>query len=150
MLTKPSRPFAVVVDTNILIRAFLSGKLGEDRILQIVLHDRCDLIYSRRQLQEFTAVLGYHRIVNKYAVDQTLVRTLLQWVSDHGKEVDAEPVDLCRDPSDNHIIGLALNAARNRPVCLVTGDRDVLALRRKIKRVTILTPGEFLKRMNGR
>lgn len=150
MLTKPSRPFAVVVDTNILIRAFLSGKLGEDQILHIVLHRRCEFIYSRRQLQEFTAVLGYQRIVKKYVVDPTLVRTLLRWVNDHGKEVDAEPVDLCRDPSDNHIIGLALNAAKNRTVYLVTGDRDILALRRKVKGVVILTPGEFLKRMSGR
>lgn len=149
MLTKPSRPFAVVVDTNILIRAFLSGKLGEDRILQIVLHRRCDLMYSRRQLHEFTAVLGYERIVKKYTIDQTLVQTFLQWVSDYGKEVDAEPVKLCRDPSDNHILGLALHAARNRTVYMVTGDQDILSLRGKVKRVAILTAGEFLKRMSG-
>ena len=146
MSKKRSRPSAVVLDTNILVRAFLSGNLGDDRILQKILDGQFELVYSRTQLREFTAVLGYRRIMTKYSIDMVLVEEFLRWIVDEGKEGDAEPTDLCRDPSDNHILGVAVRVAKRRGVYLVTGDRDILALKHSIDQVTIVTPGEFLKR----
>jgi len=60
---------AVIVDTNILVRAFLSGKLADDKILRLIIRGQHQLVYGRRQLEEFTRVLGYRRITKKYFID---------------------------------------------------------------------------------
>jgi predicted nucleic acid-binding protein len=49
-------------------------------------------------------------------------------------------VPVCRDPDDNHVIATALAAATD---CIVTGDRDLLALRRH-ETVRIVTVRAFL------
>jgi len=135
---------AVIVDTNILVRAFLSGKLADDKILRLIIRGQHQLVYGRRQLEEFTRVLGYRRITKKYFIDKKTLAEFLLWIGENGKEIEAEEVNLCRDPDDNQILGLAVAAARGKVVYLITGDRDILVLKEKIKGVQILTAGEFV------
>lgn len=135
----------VVVDTNILVRAFLSGKKSEDNILKAVLDRECVWISGREQLREFVEVLGYTRITKKFNFNKEEVNIFCQWLIDETKEIEPENVDFCRDPDDNYILGLAIRAARKQEVYLVTGDKDILHLKEKIGKVKILTPGEFLK-----
>ena len=127
---------AVVVDTNILV-------LG-DNILKKAVSGGRYLVYGAKQLEELVEVLGYERIRKRYSISQDEVSKLGKWVMKN-KEVEPVIVELCRDPDDNYMVGLAMKAAKKKKAFLVTGDKDILDLRGKIKNVEILRPGEFLK-----
>ena len=139
---------AVIVDTNIFVRAFLSGKLTDDKILRLIIRGRHQVVYGRHQLEQFTRVLGYRRITKKYFIDKKVLAEFLLWLDETGKEIEAEEVNLCRDPDDNHILGLAVAAAHGKVVYLITGDGDILALKKKLKGIQILTAGEFIKKFS--
>lgn len=135
----------VVVDTNILVRATLSGKGLTDAVLEKIGTGDMTLVYSQNQLEELLEVLGYDRIGKKYKVNRDIVEEVLNWISKFGREIGAEEVELCRDPDDNHVVGLAVKAAKKNRAYLISGDHDILVLKKKIKGVKILTAGEFIK-----
>lgn len=135
---------AVIVDTNILVRAFLSGKQTDDKILRLIISGNYQLIYGQNQMEEFTRVLGYRRITKKYHIDELAVGEFLNWIIGNGRELEPQTIKICRDPDDNYIIGLALKAAKIQQVYLITGDKDILALKGKILKVEILTAGKFV------
>lgn len=136
---------AIIVDTNVLVRAFLSGARQEDKILKKIFRSGYNLVYSRDQLNEFVEVLGYKRVTRKYILESEEIKKFLKIIKIKGRKLEPEKVQLCRDPDDNHIIGLAMRAAKRNKAYLVTGDKDILDLKEKIEKVKILTPGEFLK-----
>lgn len=129
---------AVVVDTNILVRATLSGKGLNDAVLEKIGTGKLALVYSQEQLAELAEVLTYARIEKKYRVDRDVIEKILVWVNRVGTEIEAV-----------EIVGLALSAAKLKQVYLVSGDRDILALKKKLKGITILTAGEFLRSTEG-
>ena len=135
----------VVVDTNILVRAVLSGKGREDAISNKIGVEDWLLKYGSEQLEEMVDVLGYERITKKYKWDKSVVGSLVQWVMGYGRQVLPTKVSQCRDEDDNYVIGLAMTVARRGKVYLVTGDKDILVLNGEIPKVVILRPGEFLK-----
>ncbi|MEK7155060.1 MAG: putative toxin-antitoxin system toxin component, PIN family [Patescibacteria group bacterium] len=135
----------VVVDTNILVRAVLSGKGKEDAIIGKIGNEDWRLVYGEEQLEELIRVLGYRRIAKRYKWDKGSVDELVSWMIKYGREVRAVEVDICRDKNDNYVVGLAVRAARKTGVYLVTGDKDILDLKGKVGNVTIVTPGECLK-----
>lgn len=137
--------YAAIVDTNILVRAFLSGKKSEDNILKAVLNRGCAWISGSDQLKEFIEVLGYTRITSKFKFNEEEVNLFCQWIVDETREVEPEAVNLCRDPDDNYILGLAIRASKRQEVYLITGDKDILELKKKLKNIKILEPGVFLK-----
>jgi putative PIN family toxin of toxin-antitoxin system len=49
------------------------------------------------------------------------------------------PIDACRDPDDLMVLGTAVGAQAD---CIVTGDKDLLILRRH-ERILILSPRRF-------
>lgn len=133
----------VVVDTNILVRAFLSGKKEEDNVLRYATSKGRQLVYGQGQLKEFVEVLGYKRIKNRYPINHEEVKRFGRWLMEK-EEVEPEIATICRDPDDNYVIGLALRAAKKGKAYLVKADKDILELKGKINQVEILTPGEFL------
>ena len=135
---------AVVVDTNILVRAFLSGKKDQDEILKRATGGERYLVYGAKQLEELVEVLGYERIKRKYPIVREEINKLGEWLLSK-KEIEAREVSLCRDPDDNYVIGLAMRAAKNKRAYLVTSDKDILILKGKVEGVDIVKPGEFLK-----
>ena len=136
---------AVVVDTNFLVRVFLSGNEGRDAIFRKISQLRLKLVYGREQFDELFEVLGYIRITKKHNIDRDKLIRFRDWIVRKGVEIDSETVSLCRDPDDNYILGLALDSSRSRKTYLVTSDKDMLVLNKKIKNVVICTPGEFLE-----
>lgn len=136
----------VVIDTNILVAVFLAGRWETDEVLEKAQGGLGKIIYSRWQIREFVKVLGYERIMKKYKVDASEVERFLNWFQGIGKEVVEKRVNLCRDPGDDMVLGMAVAAAGKRNVVLVTRDKDILALKGKVEGVEIVTPGEFLKR----
>ena len=137
---------AVIADTNIFIRAFLSKKFQEDAILRKIFRGGYKFLYGKDQIKEFVEVLGYDRLKKHYQIDRDDIGEFIKFIVKKGKQVEAESCNLCRDPDDNYILGLAIRASKREKVWLVTGDKDILALKKKIKGVQILTAGEFVKK----
>lgn len=55
------------------------------------------------------------------------------------------PVQVSRDPNDDHVLGCAVAAGAQ---VLVTGDKDLLTLH-PFRGVAIVTPAGFLARQDG-
>lgn len=137
--------YAIIADTNIFVRAFLSKKFQEDAILRKIFRDGYRFLYGREQINEFIEVLGYERLKRHYDIDRNEIDRFIKFIIKKGKQIEADDFDLCRDPDDNYILGLAIRASKRQEVYLITGDKDILDLKKKLKNVKILKPGEFLK-----
>lgn len=110
----------VIVDTNVLISAFVFGGNAE-RVLEKVLAWG-EIVCSVFIFNELTRVL-----TEKFDVPAEKVNRILD--SLHQVVVVIEPnsplPNICRDPDDNYILQLAESANAN---FIVTGDKDLLAL----------------------
>lgn len=56
-----------------------------------------------------------------------------------------EEIDVCRDPNDNRVLEAAVEGECDY---IITGDRDLLSLK-KYQKILILTPAEFLQKLNS-
>lgn len=134
----------VIVDTNVLVRAFLNRNNSDGRVFTKVIIGEIQLWYSRRLLEELLRVLLYPRLA-RYKVTREAIDAFIKVLMLHGKPVQPTSTTLCRDPDDNEILGIALAVVGRDPVYLVSADKDILALRGSVAGITILTPQEFLK-----
>ncbi len=136
----------VVVDTNVLVRAFLNRNNSDGRVFAKAITGEIQLWYSRRLLEELLRVLSYPRLA-RYTITREAIDAFIKMLMLHGKSIQPQSTTLCRDPDDNEILGIALALVGSEPVYLISADKDLLALRNRIEGVTILTPQEFLKGM---
>ena len=135
----------VVIDTNVLVRAFLK-KTGNDwRVYEKFLEGEIELYYSQGIIDEFLKVISYPRIKKRIKIENETIEVFLGSLFEEGVLKEPEEINICRDVRDNHIIGLAKRAAKRGKVHLVTSDKDILDLKGKIEGVEIVRPGEFLK-----
>lgn len=141
----------VVVDTNVLVRAFLKPDSSDGEIIRRVVDRKLNLYISQEQFNELVRVLQYPRL-QKYDVNDATVATFLKTIVSFGKFVIPQKTDLCRDKPDNAILGTALALIGKNQVFLITADKDLLVLKGKVDGIDILTPQEFLKsvRLSGR
>ena len=129
----------IVLDTNVLVSAFVSGGKPEE-LLNLASHRRYVLLLSRESLRELTGALRYpkftitnHEIAN---ASQALMRT--------GKIIDVTSSRkiVPDDPDDNILINLALDGHADY---IVTGDTHLLALER-YKGIKIVGVDDMLKK----
>jgi putative PIN family toxin of toxin-antitoxin system len=129
-----------VVDTNVLISALLqpSGRTGA--ALDLIRAAGGVLIFSDETFAELASRLARPKF-DRY-VDQSIRRQFLadlaavaEWVAITGV------VRACRDPDDDKFLETAISGEAD---CIVTGDRDLLALH-PFEGVTIFTPRDFLR-----
>lgn len=150
ILPKPSAVLAVVVDTNVLVRALLKPKSGDGQIFRLVLDEKLELYFSQALLAEITRVLTYPRLQRKYHLTPRSIATFLHAITTFGKLVaPTQTITLCRDPDDNELLSLAASIASSSMINLITADNDLLVLKDKIKGVAIITPRGFLKKLKG-
>jgi putative PIN family toxin of toxin-antitoxin system len=124
----------VVLDTNVLIAAFISrGVCGE-------LLEHCVLHHTIVGSEEILAELREH-LVGKFgysAVDADEVINLLR--SRTGLVAPSRlSSPACRDPDDDMVLGTAIAGQAD---CIVTGDKDLLVLR-EFQGIDIVRPAEF-------
>lgn len=137
----------VIIDTNVLVRAFLNRNNSDGRVFAKVITGDVQFWYSNRLLEELFHVLLYPRLA-RYMVTREAIDAFIKMLIFYGKPIQPQSTTLCRDPDDNEILGLALALVGNDPVYLVSADNDLLALCGGIDGVTILTPQEFLKQVS--
>lgn len=127
----------VVVDTNVLIAAFLT--VGTSReVLETVLAARSSVL-SPAILSEFREVL----LSKKFQFSRGLVEGFIQYLSRYSKIIQENAVSVppCSDPGDQKILALCQTVQAD---FLITGDQELLDLK-KVGATVIIRPGEFWK-----
>jgi len=124
----------VVLDSNVVVAAFASRGLCES-IFEVCLSEH--EIVSYADLVDKIA-RGLREKIGLPAQVVAGIRTML---AEHSIMLDpiALASDVCRDPDDVKVLGLATAA---RADCIVTGDRDLLVLERW-QGIAILSPRSF-------
>ncbi len=127
----------VVVDTNVL----LSG---------LFYQGPCRQVYLAWTAGSFVGVVTpeilaeYRRAANRYVGTERdpEVEEALELILVNSELIDAPSLRhaICRDPDDDKFIACALHSDAD---CIVTGDKDLLALTGKLP-VAILKPAQFL------
>ena len=124
----------IVLDANVVIAAFATRGLCES-ILELCLHSH-DLVLCEDLLDEILRDLQ-----QKINVPEVIVEDIGKLLRENASIFSPIPLaaDICRDPDDVKILGLAIAAHAD---CIVTGDKDLLILE-KFQGIPILTPRSF-------
>jgi len=134
----------LVVDTNVLISAFIGGRLAR---LFAALEDKdTELFISREQLTELIDVVERPKFRKYFSLEEARAAIgdlcMVALFPENGLPV----VNVCRDAKDDHL--LALSKATDADV-LITGDEDLLVLE-KFEKTEIISPATFMRRWTGR
>jgi putative PIN family toxin of toxin-antitoxin system len=133
----------VVIDTNVLVSFFLRRGSTPWRAVRDVLE--CgELLVSDDTFAELEEVLRrpkFDRYVAR-AIREQFLTALPEFAT---QVAIAEPIAACRDPQDDEFLEAAVNG---RPDFLVTGDRDLLAMR-TFRSVAIVSPSRHLRIVRG-
>lgn len=115
----------LVIDTNVLISALLSGSSLPAHLVTLWREGGFDLLTSRPQLDELMRVTRYPKIRERLA--SALAGRLINELRSIAIVVESLPqVTVCTDPHDNYVLAMA--AAEDADF-LVAGDkRDLLSM----------------------
>jgi len=124
----------VVLDTNVLIAALIAHGTCHEVLEHCIYHH--ELVGSSFLLAELRRTL-----IRKFGYAHSEVGEAEQLL--HSRMILVEPqaldVPACRDPDDDVVLGTALAGACR---CLVTGDADLLTLKR-YRGIDVISPASF-------
>jgi putative PIN family toxin of toxin-antitoxin system len=152
----PASDYRVVLDTNILVRAFINPNSSSGQILFLCEARQVIPLLSHDVLREYCAILKHPAIVERYPqlerpeIEFSLER--LTYVSDFYRDTKAK-FQFERDPKDAPLIELAI---AGRATHLISVDQDLLSLpkgrddaarrfRQRLPRVQVMKPADFLR-----
>jgi uncharacterized protein len=131
-----------VVDTNVIVSASLIRNGNEDRVLRAWQRGAFDLVVSPQILEEMGRALFYERIrERRWMTDADVVEFLEALAAASVLVPGRRHVRASRDPDDDKFLAAALEA---RAAFVVSGDRDLLAMRR-FRSMRIVRPATFLR-----
>ncbi len=156
----PLRP-DVVFDSNTLFQAIVRADSPAAEALRLMERNEITLHSSRATLREFRRIVGYRRIRERYPqLTRDSVDEFLAWLLYRGELVKRVPraIRYPRDPADEPFLDLAVAVSAD---FLLSRDHDLLALasdhslvakalRKRLPRLRIVTPEEFLGQMADR
>ncbi|GHV91142.1 PIN domain-containing protein [Spirochaetia bacterium] len=122
----------VVLDTNVIVSAFLNPKGIPGEILSLILSERIILCYDNKILSEYTDVL----IRSKFNFNKELVNDFLEFVKIYGEYIVAEPQEIPFIDEDDKIFYDVFRSSGTN--YLITGNK-----RHYPKEENILLPREF-------
>jgi len=131
----------IVLDANVIVAAFAARGLCES-ILELCFHSH-DLLLCEDLLDEIL-----RNLKQKINLPEVIVKDIGKLLRENARIVSPIPLaaDICRDPDDVKILGLAISAHVD---CIVTGDKDLLILE-KFQGIPILTPRSFSNILHDR
>jgi len=142
----PKNTPQAVIDTSVLVRANISKNGSDFLVYRAFLVGKFELLYSERLIQEINRVLNYPRIYKKYSFDKKKISEFVESIVTLGRLVfSPQKVKICRDPNDDELLSIALAIYTRKPIYVVSGDKDLLELKGKVKSVKVVTASEFLK-----
>jgi putative PIN family toxin of toxin-antitoxin system len=111
-----------VVDANVLVSGAIVTYGASASIVEAIKRRQFLFITCRRNLHETYRVLGYRRVRRKYRVRDRDRKRLIGRLAFTGEFVEPTgEVQICRDPTDDYLIELAILGQATH---LVTGDED--------------------------
>jgi len=136
----------LVPDTNVSVSALLKRSSVPGQILQAWWDARFDLLISDPLYAELADVLNRRKL--RAYLEPELSQRFLELLRDYATWVEAAqaPERALRDPKDTMVLGTAVSGRAN---LIVSGDQDLLALRR-FQSIPILEPRAALKMIRGR
>lgn len=119
----------VVVDTNVLIAAFLSARSSPAQIVKLIVDGDADVVMSAKLKAELTEVLSREKFRRYSSLDVALNYIESLWgLAEQVEDPDsADFGSVCRDPKDDYLVFLAEEV---EATMLISGDLDVLAVKR--------------------
>ncbi|MDR3120519.1 MAG: putative toxin-antitoxin system toxin component, PIN family [Clostridiales bacterium] len=124
-----------VLDTNVIISAFLSPTGKPAAILQLVLRGEIRIYFNTAILAEYEQVLGRSKFSEK--IRQSAVRRFFEIINDIGDNIISTPSDVCfSDEADRKFY----DTAKTCGACLVTGNAKHYPVE-----PFILSPARFLE-----
>ncbi len=132
----------IVLDTNVLVFAFLKPRSIPARILRLVIQGDLEIIVNAEILAEYTEVLARP----KFELDSEKVRLVLDYIRSVG--ISAPSLLLPHglpDPADEPFIESAVTAKTD---ALITGNKKHFP-KRACKAVKVYTPTEFLQEVRN-
>lgn len=126
----------IVLDTNVLIAAFISHG-GCNEILE-----HCALIHEITLSQFILAELK-EKLTGKFGFSGSEVNNVVRLLKSQCTIVQPEdlPSPISRDPDDDSIIAAAIAGLCD---CIITGDKDLLVLE-QVFGIDIIPPSRFWK-----
>jgi putative PIN family toxin of toxin-antitoxin system len=122
----------IVLDTNIIVSAFLNPNGIPGEIVSMVLSKKIEICYDNKILAEYTEVL----IRSKFYFEKELVKDFLEFIKAHGEYVLAEPQKIkFADDDDKKFYDVLKSSDANY---IITGNKKHYP-----KEKNILTPREF-------
>ena len=130
----------VVLDTNCLVSAllFAQGRLAWMRAGWQ--RGRFVPLVSRQTAEELVRVLAYPKFGLDGEQRETLLADFLPWAETVQVGHASSRLPSLRDPDDRMFLALA---AAGKADALVTGDADLLAVKRRLRGTRVLTAAEF-------
>ena len=125
----------IVLDTNVLIAAFISPKGICNEVLELCIHNH-SLIISEFILSELKEKLKQKFNFTEEEITEITDLLLLKF---RVVKIKGNIINVCRDPDDNNIIETAVSG---KAAIIISGDNDLLTLK-KYQGIKILSPREF-------
>ena len=138
----PENPYKIVIDTNIWISYMLNR--SQSLLGQILLSEAIDLVSSQALEDELFNVLNRPKFSRRFTLEQIQRFREDFELAVHHIQVSSQ-VDICRDPKDNFLLALALDANAD---FILTGDEDLLVLSR-FNDIVIITIRDFIDNYFG-
>ena len=133
----------LVIDTNILVSALISGASLSAHLIELWREGMFDLLTAEEQIEELMRVSRYPRI--RQILPVALAGRLINEMRVLAVLVhDLPRVDVSPDPFDNYLLSVALTGGAD---FLVTGDKKDLLPLAMFEGVKICTVREFLTLM---
>ncbi len=139
----------IVVDSNVLIRAFVDPNGLAGRLLLMIVDRGHSLLISNEILLEVARVLRSPRMTHLHGKDEGAVYDFVEWLRIVGEGIIFNPLDLApiRDENDIFVVQIAISGGAE---ILCTRDMDFFEPPASIflasRRITVLTDVQ-LKRM---
>ena len=124
----------VVLDTNVLIAAFIARGVCAELLEHCVLHHV--VVLSDQILDELR-----EHLVGKFKYDQQHADDAMNLLRSQMEIITPQPLKqfVCRDPDDDWVLATAISGSA---ACVVTGDKDLLVLESH-EGIAIVTPSQF-------
>ena len=132
-----------VLDTNVLVSAFLSAKGAPAQVLEALHQESFDLIVSEPILDEYQQVLSYGKVQAIHLMNRGEIAEVIDALKSFAIIVDPAQslAGIIRDPDEPKFLECAV---AGRALYIVSQDLDLLSLK-AYEEIQIVSPGLFLK-----